>query len=165
MSQNGQGSSNQPPHHPAYNLRKTVKRQEEAAAKSKSEPLKKSCPFSVSSAYNSVVEGVVGTFSKRRLSPTVSKTPVTSLGRPIETSTPASSFPIDLILNQSRVEAPMQEELHLQIPNAILKASVRSSTSSAAGDQPTVMERTGIDIYMDESRVFGQTDLLNRNQA
>ncbi len=165
MYQNWQGSPIKPPHHPPYNLRNTLKRQEDATAKSKSEPPKRSSPFSVSSAYNSVVEGVLGTFSKKRMSSTVSETSASSLGRPTVTSTPASSFPRDLILNQSRVEAPTQNELGSQLPIAIRKASVRSSTSSAAEDQPTVIERTGIGIYMDESRVFGQTDFLKRNQA
>ena len=38
---------------------------------------------------------------------------------------------------------------------------MRSSTSSAAEDQPTIVETTEVnDIYMDETRVYGQTDLL-----
>ena len=161
MSRSGQGDSNQRFHNPSYNLRNTQKRQEEAAFKSKSEPLKRTSPFSVTNAYNSLMEGVTGTFGKKRLNQAVSETPALSLGRPTETSTPASSFPRDLLLSQSRVGDAMQTPSDPQFPNATRKASARSSTSSAAEDQPTVVERTEAnDIYMDETRVYGQTDLL-----
>ncbi len=163
MSQNRQGSSNQPPHHPSYSLRNTLKRQEEA--KSKSEPPKRSSPFSVTSAYNSVMEGVVGTFSQRRSSPTVSDTRASSLGRPTENSTPASSFPRELILSPSRLKAPTQIQQSPEFPNAIRKPSVRGSTSSVAEDQPTVIERAETDMYIDETGVYGPADLLSGNQA
>ena len=45
MSQNQQISSSQQFHNPSYNPRNTLKRQEDAAAKSKSEPPKRSSPF------------------------------------------------------------------------------------------------------------------------
>ncbi len=111
MSQNGQGSSNQPPHHSPYNLRKTLKRKTRSRGKKRpprnpSQNLRrKAVPLQCQ------VEGVVGTFIKRKLSPTVSETPASSLGTPAETSTPASSFLMELILSQSRVEAPAQDEL------------------------------------------------------
>ena len=153
-------------HHPLYNLRNTLKRQEEAVAKPKVTAPKRTSPFSVGSAYNSVKEGVVGTFITKKSSPTVNDTPESSVGRPNETSTPASLCLRELVLSQSQLEDPTQASLHSQFPSATRKVSIRSSTSSAAGDGPTVNERIGAgDMYMDESRVFGQTDLLAGSRA
>ncbi len=114
--------------------------------------------FSVTGAYNSVMGSL--NRSSRKPFETLEQTPSVFLGRPMESSTPAVSFPGEPKFDKTNFA---NLSLHPKIGRSLnpsvavkRKDSARSSTSTVGTGEVTVLEVPSRgDFYMDETQVYG----------
>ena len=116
--------------------------------------------FSVTGAYTSVM-GSLNRSSRKPLE-ALEQTPAVSLGRPMESSTPAVSFPGEPKFDKTNfAELSLLPKIERSLNPSVAvqrKDSARSSTSTLGAGEVTVLEIPFRgDLYMDETHVYGMT--------
>ncbi len=150
----------------AYHLRSAPEsQQEQGNAQSHDRSVRstgKSAILSVTSAYISVLENLT---KKKSPPPPVVNTPAPSLGRPNDSSTPASIFPKPRELTEVITRQSFAPNAHNETPQSSRGRSRGDSTLSNASCNVIVVERDNeADLYVDESHVYG-TSVFEQKQA
>ena len=112
---------------------------------------------SVTELYNSVL----GSLTKRKpADPGMTQTPAASLGRPADSSTPATEL-LSVHGHSENVQSrPSDFPMQTVTSHVSRRVSHKTSTSSGASADVTVIGQSGEDdLYVDESHVYGTSQL------